>query len=196
VADEEAVERLKQGVAEWNAWREAHRGPGANLSGADLTGANLIHAHLYNADLRVANLTGADLTSANLIHANLHNADLRVAKLSANLIHAHLYNADLRVANLTGANLTDVRLSETIFGNVDLTGVIGLETCRHNGPSTIDHRTLQRSGTLPLAFLRGVGLPVGGGDKQYILWRRPGERWPGRNAVSQPSGHSPVHAFR
>ena len=37
---------------------------------------------------------------------------------------------------------------------------------------------------------------VGGGDKQYILWRRPGERWPGRDAVSQPSGHSPVHAFR
>ena len=27
------------------------------------------------------------------------------------------------------------------------------------GPSTIDHRTLQRSGPLPLAFLRGVGLP-------------------------------------
>jgi hypothetical protein len=38
--------------------------------------------------------------------------------------------------------------------------------------------------------------PVGGADEQYILWRRPVERWPGRNAVSQPSGHSPVHAFR
>ena len=37
---------------------------------------------------------------------------------------------------------------------------------------------------------------VGGADEQYILWRRPVERWPGRNAVSQPSGHSPVHAFR
>ena len=34
----------------------------------------------------------------------------------------------------------------------------GLETCRHVGPSTIDHRTLQRSGPLPLAFLRDVGL--------------------------------------
>jgi hypothetical protein len=27
------------------------------------------------------------------------------------------------------------------------------------GPSVIDHRTLQKSGPLPLAFLRGVGLP-------------------------------------
>ena len=29
----------------------------------------------------------------------------------------------------------------------------------HEGPSIIDHRTLQRSGRLPLAFLRGCGLP-------------------------------------
>ena len=35
----------------------------------------------------------------------------------------------------------------------------GLETCRHRGPSTLDHRTLARSGPLPLAFLRGCGLP-------------------------------------
>ena len=41
-----------------------------------------------------------------------------------------------------------------------------------------------------------AGRTVGGADEQYIFWRRPGERWPGRNAVSQPSGHSPVHAFR
>ena len=40
-----------------------------------------------------------------------------------------------------------------------MTRAKGLETCRHMGPSTIDHRTLQRSGPLPLAFLRGVGLP-------------------------------------
>jgi TIR domain len=34
-----------------------------------------------------------------------------------------------------------------------------LETCRHLAPSIIDHRTLERSGHLPLVFLRGVGLP-------------------------------------
>ena len=30
---------------------------------------------------------------------------------------------------------------------------------RHNGPSVLDHRTLANSGPLPLAFLRGCGLP-------------------------------------
>lgn len=35
----------------------------------------------------------------------------------------------------------------------------GLADCVHKGPSIIDHRTLQRSGLLPLNFLRGVGLP-------------------------------------
>ena len=29
----------------------------------------------------------------------------------------------------------------------------------HEGPSSIDHRTLEKSPNLPLAFLRGVGLP-------------------------------------
>ena len=37
----------------------------------------------------------------------------------------------------------------------------GLETCHHVGPSTLDHRTLFKSGPLPLPFLRGRGLPDG-----------------------------------
>ena len=36
---------------------------------------------------------------------------------------------------------------------------MGLNACRHLGPSTLDHRTLLRSGPLPLSFLRGCGLP-------------------------------------
>jgi TIR domain len=46
-----------------------------------------------------------------------------------------------------------------VLANVDLSAVTGLETCRHLGPSIIDYRTLQQSGPLPPAFLRGVGLP-------------------------------------
>ena len=34
-----------------------------------------------------------------------------------------------------------------------------MDTCRHLGPSSIDFRTLEKSPNLPLAFLRGVGLP-------------------------------------
>jgi TIR domain len=40
-----------------------------------------------------------------------------------------------------------------------LGGCKNLDAINHDGPSTIDIRTLQRSGPLPLAFLRGVGLP-------------------------------------
>jgi hypothetical protein len=56
--------------------------------------------------------------------------------------------------DLTGANLF-----ETVFGNTNLSDVKGLDSCRHSGPSIIDYQTLQRSGPLPLVFLRGVGLP-------------------------------------
>jgi hypothetical protein len=50
-------------------------------------------------------------------------------------------------------------LGATILGDIDLSSCKGLDSCQHRIPSTIDHRTLQRSGPLPLAFLRGVGLP-------------------------------------
>jgi hypothetical protein len=52
-----------------------------------------------------------------------------------------------------------VFLYETVFGNTNLTAVRGLETCRPLGPSTLDLRTIARSWPLPLAFLRGCGLP-------------------------------------
>jgi hypothetical protein len=48
---------------------------------------------------------------------------------------------------------------ETVFADTNLTGAVGLEECDHRGPSTLDHRTLRKSGRLPQAFLRGAGLP-------------------------------------
>jgi Pentapeptide repeats (8 copies) len=125
------------------------------LSGADLSRANLSSANLIRAVLRDARLIRADLSRANLSSANLSRADLSRARLR---------RADLRGANLSGANLGDTNLSdvllfETLFGNVDLTRVIGLATCNHVGPSIIDYRTLQKSGSSPTVFLRGVGLP-------------------------------------
>jgi hypothetical protein len=92
----------------------------------------------------------ADLSKANLSKANLGEANLT----AANLPWASLIEADL-----TGANLSHVCLLDTIFGNTNLTAVQGLETCIHDGPSILDHRALARSGPLPLAFLRGCGLP-------------------------------------
>src|SRR4051794_6199036 len=61
------------------------------------------------------------------------------------------------------------RIASGIRGSLRL-GMLGFLPAHHArpytefltvplGPSIIDHRTLQRSGPLPLAFLRGVGLP-------------------------------------
>jgi hypothetical protein len=60
---------------------------------------------------------------------------------------------------LSGANLSFANLGETVFIDTDMSRIIGLESCLHLGPSVIDHRTVTKSGGLPLMFLRGCGLP-------------------------------------
>ena len=144
--------------------------PRANLSGANLRLANLALANLGDAklsgaELSMASLHGAELSGANLSRANLSRANLFTAHLQiadlieANLSGVHLGYANLSGANLSGADLSDVRLMRTVFCDVDLTEANGLDSCRHYGPSIVDHRTIQKSGNLPLKFLRGCGLP-------------------------------------
>jgi hypothetical protein len=128
---------------------------GTNLSRAYLRGANLSGANLSGANLHRANLSGAILSNTFLSGANLNGADLS----DANLGSAIFSNGELRGANLSRANLHKATFYETMFGNTDLGGVIDLDTCTHLGPSTLDFRTLAKSGSLPLAFLRGCGLP-------------------------------------
>jgi Pentapeptide repeats (8 copies)/TIR domain len=157
----------------------------ADLSKADLSKANLRSAKLTNTNLSEANLSEAVLIEAvgaktNLRLANLSEADLRKADLlaanlyGANLVGANLYGADLTGADLNGANLTGANLSGadltgadlteaillfTVFGGTHLIDAQGLDKCRHEGPSIVDFQTLKNSGPLPLAFLRGAGLP-------------------------------------
>jgi hypothetical protein len=53
-------------------------------------------------------------------------------------------------------------MSNTIFGNVDLSEAVGLETVVHGGPSTIGIDSIFRSkGKIPEIFLRGAGVPEG-----------------------------------
>jgi uncharacterized protein YjbI with pentapeptide repeats len=153
---------------------------GADLGGADFRGAKLTEARLCSANLDGADFGGADLcganagwaslTRANFSYANLSGADLAGADLlAANLVWANLANANLGKtwlgdANLNGARLNatrlhGARLHETVLAGVDLSTVIGLESCRYFGPSIVDYRTLEMSWPLPLEFLRGVGFP-------------------------------------
>ena len=135
-------------------WINLHN---AYLARADLRGADLIRADLLNADLDGANLGEADLSGADLSGATLGETDLSEADLNGTA----LTRANLLKTNLRGTNLSHAHLYETIFIDTDLKAVKGLEHCQHHGPSTLDHRTLQQSGPLPLplAFLRGCGLP-------------------------------------
>jgi len=147
----------------------------ADLRGADLSKADLSIAVLTKANLNAADLSMADLSDAQLFDANLTDADLSGADLSdANLTLANLTLADLSYVDLSGADLiltkfimTDISnadlrkavVTEAIFVDANLKDTKGLDKCRHTGPSTVDHRTLQRSGSLPKEFLRGCGLP-------------------------------------
>jgi hypothetical protein len=185
MADEEQLRILRRGAASWIAWRLASPDilvdlsgadlgmtdlsgldlDGADLSGANLRNANLIRASLSDADLREANLIRANLALADLCNADLTRANLNSAELSlADLTKANLNLVNFRSANLGGtllreADLRGACLYETILSKVDLSACKNLESVVHNGPSILDIRTLQRSGPLPLAFLRGVGLP-------------------------------------
>jgi hypothetical protein len=161
MADQEQLRVLQKGVEAWNAWRREAGDVRIDLRWADL----LREVMLRGANLSGANLRATDLRGARLSGANLSGADLRGANLrGAHIADGRLYGADLRGTDLNGANLSGARLSNAIFhettiSNVDLSDCEDLESVIHRGPSTVDIRTLQRSGPLPIAFLRGVGLP-------------------------------------
>ena len=151
--------------------------PGANLRGADLRGANLTGINMDRATLSEANLAGANLTNANLDRANLDRANLTGANLTgasfngANLSRTNLSGATLSqadfyeaVLNDTGADQADFHdciIGYTVFQNCALNTAIGLESIRHDAPSTIGLDTLLRSGgALPESFFVGSGLPA------------------------------------
>jgi uncharacterized protein YjbI with pentapeptide repeats len=148
---------------------------GANISQADLNNATLLRARLRDVDFRRAGLCGADLRDANLRRADLRGADLQHANLSgvdltdADLRGANLSDIPLRGANLSGADFRNVKLlkadftsvvlGSNSFGDTNLGQIKGLETVRHDAPSTIGIDTLYKSGgSIPEVFLRGCGL--------------------------------------
>ena len=179
MANPEHLALLKQGVEAWNRWRDQHpkRWPDlrevklrdAELRKVDLHGANLSQAELAAGHFTGADLSGANLSNANLRDAELTAADLREADLSgANLRHASLIDAQLREADVRGADLSEAIVWATGFNAVDLSSARGLDTMRHEGPSSIGIDTIYRSkGNIPEVFLRGAGVP-----EDFIVYMR------------------------
>jgi hypothetical protein len=152
MANQEHLALLRQGPDVWNTWRRRHGDVRPDLCLANLRGLDLGWL-----DLRRTAFIGADLKGADLFAADLERADFRSANLrSAGLGEARLERTSLGRADLQGALLYGTRLVD-----LDLSRCKGLGSCVHYGPSVVDHRTLWRSRPLPLAFLRGVGLPDG-----------------------------------
>lgn len=159
MANPEHLQILEQGVEVWNAWRRENES---------------IRPDLHRTNLSTLAFFRGGFLRANFTEANLDHVDFAMADLTlADFTRAHLWRTDFTQSNLTMANLSEVRLLNTVFGDTNLTDVQGLETCHHKGPSTLDHRTLAQSGPLPLAFLRGCGLPDALIDYLPLLLNQP-----------------------
>jgi hypothetical protein len=108
---------LDGGVDRWNLWRQQNPG---------------LVPDLVEADFLKADLAGGSGTGANLYSANLEGANL--------------FGTNLQGVNLRDANLRSAKIGFTIFGDVNLGGAIGLDSCHHLGPSVIDHQTWRNRG--------------------------------------------------
>jgi uncharacterized protein YjbI with pentapeptide repeats len=185
MANRDQLSKIREGAIVWNNWRRTHvehrpRGldtldlSAANLNGLELGGANLSRINLGRAtlcgtELSRADLSGTDFSGANLTDAQLTGADL----IGANLVGAKLISANLSGANFSGANLRQADLSKakllyTTFADTNLSKAMGLDSCIHQGPSSIGIDTFfKSSGTIPEIFLRGCGVP-----DQFITYSR------------------------
>ena len=132
---------------------------GANLARASLIRANLTNVNLSNAFLYRANLTQARMTSTNLDMADLSRVNFNEADLRhTSLIKTNLVEANFLRANLKGAKLSQAVFQYTQLEELDLSQTIGLDSILHYGNSYLSGTTLEKSGPLPLEFLRGCGL--------------------------------------
>ncbi|TVL97721.1 MAG: hypothetical protein CV087_22090 [Candidatus Brocadia sp. WS118] len=104
-------------------------------------------------------LTGVNLNRFDLSRANLRGANIRYSDLTgANFSFSDLTKSNLVWADCSFANFYKTYFFETVFGNTNLNNAENLEFSIHGGPNTIDHRTIIRSGKLPIRFLQGCGL--------------------------------------
>lgn len=183
MADQALIKILKeQGVEAWNEWRKLNPEIELNVRNADFIGGDLSGVEFSGADLRGTNFSGGNLSQTNLSRALLFGAifaksysiqsedpepgtrTIRVAwhtDLSgANFRGAQLGWVNFEDAEMAGADFSDCSMTGITFGNVNLSQCIGLETVRHEGPSTIGIDTIYRSGgNIPEVFLRGAGVP-------------------------------------
>jgi hypothetical protein len=134
---------------------------GVNLRGADLSMSSFDRADLTNASLALATCAAASFREANLSHSNLlrtyfHHTDLH----SANLYGAAIDETVFIESRMSHINLAHAVIVSARFLGCDLSTAKGLNTVRHQFPSTIGIETLYDArAKVPEAFLRRCGVP-------------------------------------
>lgn len=161
MANPEHLAILKLGVEAWNKWRNENPEIVPELSESNLIGIDLRGVNLRGANLSRTSLKGAFIWKSNLVGANLNEAVLWLTNLSgSNLEGANLKGALLKDTFLQEANFSYVKVGFSSFNGVDLGDVNGLETVRHEAPSSIGVDTIYKSnGNIPKVFLRDCGVP-------------------------------------
>ncbi len=100
-------------------------------------------------------MVGVDLTNADLSGTDLTGVDLS----GATLCDAFLHGTKFHGTNLAETEFGGAKLKGAAFLDVDLSVAKGLESVRHQGPSTVGTDTLMRSRRkLPLSFLKECGV--------------------------------------
>lgn len=179
IRGDDLLRRLKKGAEHWNRFRWhnrryrpslSHLGMpqggnfvGFNLSGGKFTGSefdlvDFSGAKLRDVDAKAARFNSCNFTKADLTHANFFNTRFELCDFTgATLSDAFLVRALFRHCKMDAVDFGVAEFGETDLINVRLSGARGLSTTKHEGPSYIDVPTLSQS--LPIKFLRGVGLP-------------------------------------
>ena len=120
-------EIIKQGVEEWNQWRDENPEIEPDLSDVDLSNSKLSNANLSSTDLRRSILKNTDFRAANLVRAdlraaNINKAGFNLAKLrEANFSEAYIRECDLSEADLKRAYFIRADLIRVDLWETDLT---------------------------------------------------------------------------
>lgn len=141
----------------------------SNLECVDLSDALLSHSTLSSSLLNGACLVGVDFQEATIMYSELYDISLEGSDLGfasfrycdlgeADLFGCLLHEAEFKACSLKGADLSRSVMLKTSFVASDLSQVVGLGSCTHQGRSNIDIYTLEKSKDLPDAFLKGIGM--------------------------------------
>ncbi len=139
IGDSEHLEKLQEGVAAWNAWRQENPEIKPDLGGLDLTDPVFRGTPLWINDGQYIGISGIDLSHSLLRGANFSGALCRNANFSgssfqdANFSEANFYNAifsdvECQHANFSGSDCSWASFSDAKCAWSNFSGAVCVRT--------------------------------------------------------------------